>query len=119
MSPDAPSPVRGPLAPVGRAAVRERALEVFGERYLVGRLFPHLLPANRRASGSGGWDQEAALGHGRAEVEGHLEDRALIVRVGVVERIGRRSAQLGGTSMVWAPRKTRRVISGVDPVGGT
>jgi len=73
---------------------RKRALEVFGERYLVGRLLARLLPANRRASGW--WDQEVALGHRRVEVEGRLEDRALIVRVDVVGSSARRPAQLDG-----------------------
>jgi len=75
------------------AQLLERAREVSGEQYFVGRLLARLLPANRRTSG--GWDREVAFGHGRA-VEGRLEDRALIVRVNVVEPIGRRSSQLDG-----------------------
>jgi len=41
--------------------------EVFSERYLIGQLLAHLLPANRRDSRR--WDQEVVLGHRQVEVE--------------------------------------------------
>ena len=112
MSPDALHAHSRSLLPLDARRARTRALEVFSERYLIVRLLARLLPANRRASG--GWDQEVALGHGWAEVEGRL----LIVRVEVVEPIGRRPAQLDGDQYGTVPQKTHRVISGVDAVGG-
>ena len=76
------------------AELFERALEVLGEGDLVGGLLARLLPAHGRAAGRR--DQKVALGHGRAEVEGRLEDRGLVVRVDVVEPIWWRPAQLHG-----------------------
>lgn len=74
------------------AELFERALEVFGEGDLIGRLFVRLLPADGGASRWG--DEEVAFGGGRTEVEGRLEDGALVVRVDVVEAIWRGPAEL-------------------------
>ena len=51
-------------------------------------------------------------------MEGRFEDRALVVRVDVVEPIRGGPLSWTGTNTVGAPRKTRRVISGVENVGG-
>ena len=52
----------------------------------------------------------------KAEVEGRLDDRALVVRVDVVGPIWRGPLNWTWTNTVCAPRKTRGV--GVDAVGG-
>ena len=70
--------------------VLEGALEVLGEGDLVRGLLAGLLPAAGGAAG--GRDEEVALGHGGAEVERRLEDRALVVRVDVVEAVRERHA---------------------------
>ena len=51
-------------------------------------------------------------------MEGRLEDGALVVRVDIVEPIRGRPLSWTGTNTACAPRKTRRVISRVDAVGG-
>jgi hypothetical protein len=47
-------------------------------------------------------------------MEGRLEDRALAIRVDVVNRFGGGPLSWTGTNTVYAPRNRRRVISGVD-----
>jgi len=65
MSPD-PLPARSRSS--GSRWTRSYSSEVFGERYPVGWLLARLIAANRRDFGR--WDQEVAVGHGQAEVEG-------------------------------------------------
>ena len=98
------------------AQLPERALEVLSEGHLVGGYLVRLFPANRWASG--GEIRELCSGMRGRGWKGGSKIALSSAQVDVVEQIWGDPLNWTGTNTVCALRKTRRVISGVNAVGG-